>query len=407
MPPTTTFDPTNVNLNIANRADVICYIYGAANNYNGQLAARISSVFVVLITSTVVTFFPVVARRIQALKIPNMAYVVARYLGSGVILATAFVHLLDPSYYEIGSNTCVGMTGNWTQYSWPPAFVLAFIAVTFMLDFGASLYVESKYGITRGQSGSTKIIAGRGAHEDEPFPRLDGEMLRVDPHHQQQAQGIVVSSDQQQQQPGEMGQKQPTTKEQKEQKNKQQQQQQQQSAASLDSRDLEALEDRNSVRQHIAAFLILEFGVLFHSVIIGLTLGVVGKEFKILYVVIIFHQSFEGLGIGARLSAIPFEKGSWIPWILCLAYGLTTPISIAAGLGVRETVNLNSFNANIVQGVLDASSAGVLVYTSLVELIAHDFIFNPDRTRDKKELTVMLVSFFSGTGLMALLGKWI
>ena len=36
-------------------------------------------------------------------------------------------------------------------------------------------------------------------------------------------------------------------------------------------------------RQQIAAFLILEFGVLFHSVIIGLTLGTAGDEFATLY----------------------------------------------------------------------------------------------------------------------------
>jgi hypothetical protein len=32
--------------------------------------------------------------------------------------------------------------------------------------------------------------------------------------------------------------------------------------------------------------------------------------------------------------------------------------------------------SNIVAGVLDSLSAGILIYTSLVELLAHDFIFN-------------------------------
>jgi zinc transporter 1/2/3 len=35
-------------------------------------------------------------------------------------------------------------------------------------------------------------------------------------------------------------------------------------------------------RQQIAAFLILEFGILFHSVIIGLTLRVSGPEFSVI-----------------------------------------------------------------------------------------------------------------------------
>ncbi len=90
-----------------------------------------------------------------------------------------------------------------------------------------------------------------------------------------------------------------------------------------------------SFRQQIAAFLILEFGVIPHSVIIGLNLGVAGAEFSTLYVVLVFHHTFEGLGIGARMSVIPFKKGSWLPWLLCTAYGLTTPTSIAIGLGLR------------------------------------------------------------------------
>jgi solute carrier family 39 (zinc transporter), member 1/2/3 len=161
-----------------------------------------------------------------------------------------------------------------------------------------------------------------------------------------------------------------------------------------------------AVRQQIAAFLILEFGVLFHSVIIGLNLGVSGDEFSTLYVVLVFHQSFEGLGIGARLSAIPFKQGSWIPWVLCTAYGLTTPLAIAIGLGVHTTYDPGSFTANVVSGVLDSISAGILIYTGFVELLARDFIFNPQRTNSNRRLTFMAGCVILGAGIMALLGKW-
>jgi len=171
-----------------------------------------------------------------------------------------------------------------------------------------------------------------------------------------------------------------------------------------DEMDTEAA--RIAFKQQIAAFLILEFGVIFHSIIIGLNLGVVGAEFSTLYPVIVFHQSFEGLGIGARMSAIPFPKKSWLPWFLCAAYGLTTPIAIAIGLGLRTTYNSGSFTANIVSGVLDSISAGILIYTGLVELLARDFLFNPTRTQDNRRLTFMLVCVFVGAAVMALLGKW-
>lgn len=106
------------------------------------------------------------------------------------------------------------------------------------------------------------------------------------------------------------------------------------------------------------------------------------------------------------MSAIPFKKSSWLPWLLCTAYGLTTPISIAIGLGLRTTYNPGSFTANVVSGILDSMSAGILIYTGLVELLARDFLFNPVRTNNNKRLTFMLVCVFLGAGLMALLGKW-
>lgn len=236
------FDPTNVNLNTASLEDVVCYLYGAGNDYNGNLGARISSVFVMLITSTVVTFFPVVAKRIQALHIPNMAYIVARYFGSGVILATAFVHLLDPAYYDIGPNTCVGVTGNWYQYSWPPAFALLAIAITFLLDFGAKLHVESKYGVP--SQGHSSVLSSNNSEMSSAQDQSQKESP-INPVQVNDEEALAV-----------------------------------------------ALDEEKDLKLKIAAFLIVEFGVLFHSVIIGLTLGVVANEFSVLYMVIIFHQAF-------------------------------------------------------------------------------------------------------------------
>lgn len=106
------------------------------------------------------------------------------------------------------------------------------------------------------------------------------------------------------------------------------------------------------------------------------------------------------------MSAIPFKKKSWLPWILCLTYGLTTPVAIAIGLGLRTTYVAGSFTANVVSGVLDSMSAGILIYTGLVELLARDFLFNPKRTGDKTRLIFMVVCVLLGTGIMALLGKW-
>lgn len=64
---------------------------------------RISAVFVILVTSLCTTLFPIVTKRLPRCRIPDWVYNICRYFGSGVILATAFMHLLDPATEELGS----------------------------------------------------------------------------------------------------------------------------------------------------------------------------------------------------------------------------------------------------------------------------------------------------------------
>ncbi|KAJ8100847.1 Zinc/iron permease [Lipomyces tetrasporus] len=369
------FDPNNVDLDTADPAQVVCYLNASPNDYNGHLGARISALFVILAVSTFTTIFCVAAVRLRGFKLPLYVYLFARYFGAGVIVATAFIHLLDPAYSEIGPQTCVGMTKGWDSYSWPPAIALLSVMIIFLLDFAAERYVEVKYGIAH-----TDVDVEHRVVEQRQEGPADGES-KPHQHSDLGAQGETFPSAQVQ------------------------------SDKKIETEiEIESLKERidnHLFREQIAAFLILEFGVIVHSVIIGLNLGVVGDEFATLYPVIVFHQAFEGLGIGARMSAIPFpKKYRWLPWTLCVAYGLTTPIAIAIGLGVRTTYSGGSFTANIVSGILDSMSAGILIYTGLVELLARDFLFNPRRTKNNNQLTFMIISLIAGAGIMALLGKW-
>ncbi|KAL4889994.1 Zinc/iron permease [Aspergillus ambiguus] len=350
------FNASNVDLNTASKEDVLCYLSLSENEYNGHLGARISSIFVIFITSTAFTLFPVLATRSPRLRIPYHVYLFARYFGSGVIVATAFIHLLDPAYKRIGPDTCVGVSGHWGDYSWCAAIVLASVTMIFLLDLAAEVYVEQTYGMQRNEDATDTIIST--PHQARHLA-LDEEPAMTPA----QKQPHVCLEE-----------------------------------ASVTS--------ERAFKQQFAAFLILEFGIIFHSVIIGLNLGVTGDEFATLYPVLVFHQSFEGLGIGARMSALHFGQRGWLPWVLCLAYGLTTPISIAIGLGVRTSYNPESKAAMIVQGVLDAVSAGILIYSGLVELLARDFLFDPDRTKRRSHLIVMVGYTLLGAGIMALIGKW-
>jgi zinc transporter 1/2/3 len=72
-------------------AQVVCYLNQGGNDYDGSQGAHISAIFVVLVVSTAVTFFPVLATKQTKVKIPLYVYLFARYFGAGVIIATAFI----------------------------------------------------------------------------------------------------------------------------------------------------------------------------------------------------------------------------------------------------------------------------------------------------------------------------
>src|SRR5277367_4067674 len=75
---------------------------------------------------------------------------------------TQFHSLLDPAYGEIGPQTCVGMTGGWSSYSWVAGIVLTSVMLVFLLDFAAERYVEIKYGYANKYSDVEGIITGDG-----------------------------------------------------------------------------------------------------------------------------------------------------------------------------------------------------------------------------------------------------
>lgn len=410
------FDPHSVDLETADPRAVVCYMNASPNDYDGRVGLRISALFVILATSSLTTFFPVLATRIPRLRIPRYVYLFARYFGAGVIIATAFIHLLDPAYEEIGPASCVGMTKGWDAYSWPPAIAMTAVMLIFLLDYGAEWYVENKYeceadvsiekvittcpGHTTDGANSTDDGNTSESHDDCHTSPRQHSTVGHDAHASHQ---FLHSGDQDAQNPvPQTPAPSPTGTHSSH-------------GHSKDTIDIESHafltgdspESERIFREQIAAFLILEFGVLFHSVIIGLNLGVVGEEFSTLYPVVVFHQAFEGLGIGARLSSIPFPRRlSWMPWALCFAYGLTTPIALAIGLGLGTTYESTGFTASIVSGILDSISAGILLYTGLVELLARDFLFNPNRIRDRTRVLFMLACLFAGCFVMALLGKW-
>lgn len=61
-----------------------------------------------------------------------------------------------------------------------------------------------------------------------------------------------------------------------------------------------------------------------------------------------------------------------------LSDACVTPIGMAIGLGVRHSYQGNSVTALVTSGILDSISAGILLWTGLVELLAHEFLFSEE-----------------------------
>ncbi|KAH8813057.1 Zinc/iron permease [Xylogone sp. PMI_703] len=154
--------------------------------------------------------------------------------------------------------------------------------------------------------------------------------------------------------------------------------------------------------------LLLEAGILFHSVFIGMAVSVAtGPPFIVFLVAIAFHQTFEGLALGSRIAAISFPKGSFRPWLMVLAYGTTTPIGQVIGLIVHNLYDPHSATGLLMVGFMNAISSGLLLFAGLVQLLAEDFLSDKSYGILKGRSRIEAFSaVISGSLLMSLVGAW-
>ncbi|PPS05233.1 hypothetical protein GOBAR_AA15436 [Gossypium barbadense] len=149
----------------------------------------------------------------------------------------------------------------------------------------------------------------------------------------------------------------------------------------------------------------LELGIVVHSVIIGISLGASEspKTIKPLVAALTFHQFFEGMGLGGCILQAKLKARSVA--IMVLFFALTTPVGIGIGIGISNTYNENSPTALVLEGMLNAASAGILIYMALVDLLAADFM-NPKLQNNGKVGASAGVSLLLGSALMSLLAVW-
>lgn len=126
--------------------------------------------------------------------------------------------------------------------------------------------------------------------------------------------------------------------------------------------------------------------------------------FITLFIVIVFHQIFEGFALGSRIAMIPssFLK----KMILGSAFAVTTPIGMAIGIGVLSTFNGNDPSTLIAIGTLNAFSAGILLWVGLAEMWFVEWFHGPLAHAGPLKTAICFTCLVAGMVLMSFLGKW-
>ncbi|KAF7552175.1 hypothetical protein G7Z17_g4516 [Cylindrodendrum hubeiense] len=331
---------------------------------------RIGSIFIIMAASLFGALSPIVLARQSKIPVPKFAFFITKFIGTGVIIATAFMHLLVPAVENL---TDVCLEDRMGGYDWAEAIALMTVIVMFFAEMLASRMMDD----------ATDHSHSHGDIDVELDPAMD-LIAAKQPEKTSTSEELSQTTDAEAR-PTEAG-----------------------YAPGGESHLAHKRDhkegDSTSLGGQLLAIFILEFGVVFHSVFIGLTLGTT-DELVVLLVVLVFHQMFEGLGLGSRLAVAPWpENRKWVPYLLAGIYALSTPIGIAAGIGAKPN---NANTQKLVNGIFDAISAGILMYTGLVELLAHEFMFNPYMRR--APIKILLLAFACvafGVAVMAILAKW-
>ncbi|BDD57922.1 hypothetical protein MAP00_003242 [Monascus purpureus] len=410
---------------------------GSRERGDYNLSSHVMALFLILVLSTLACSFPILARRFPRFPVPHHFLFISRHFGTGVLIATAFVHLLPTAFVSL-TDPC--LPPFWNE-SFPAmagfvAMVSVFVVISVEMFFaskGAGHVHGAEYlGLVGDES---EISTG-----ELYYPRLTPQHVESGMHMEEmRANGDVATlpistSSERSLYPDNQRHLRSTgsTKEDSDTELEELEPyisgdpyfQRHRHSGSLnhsnnchpsqaDERSLQAdstLHIQNPQRQLLQC-LLLEAGILFHSIFIGMAVSVAtGTSFIVLLVAISFHQTFEGFALGSRIaSLIPdlFSPSSIRPWLMSLAYGTTTPIGQALGLVLHNFYDPASSTGLLMVGITNAISSGLLLFAGLVELLAEDFLSESSyQTLRGKRRIQACIAVASGAVLMSFVGAW-
>ncbi|XP_061951976.1 zinc transporter 4, chloroplastic-like [Populus nigra] len=377
-------------------------------DHSSALILKLIAIASILFGGIIGIAIPIIGKHSHFLKTDGSLFVSAKAFAAGVILATGFVHMLSAAS-EALSDPCLPEYP-WKKFPFSGFFAMTASLLTLLLDFVGTQYYERKQGLNKASEEQVRVgsVDANPGHESGIVPiievkELNGSSGKVfgeeehggmhivgmhahaahhrhnHPHGQDACDGLVSSRDH--------GHAHGSGHEHGHEHGE------------SDVTDVE------SGLRHVVVSQILELGILSHSVIIGLSLGVSQSPCTIrpLIAALSFHQFFEGFALGGCISQAQFKTLSTT--IMACFFAITTPAGIGIGTAISSFYNPNSPRALAAEGILDSLSAGILVYMALVDLIAADFLSK----RMSCNFRLQVVSYcmlFLGAGLMSSLAVW-
>ncbi|KAJ5822931.1 Zinc/iron permease [Penicillium robsamsonii] len=405
-------------------------------SYNTPL--HVMALFLILGLSTFACSFPVLARRFPGLPIPRRFLFISRHFGTGVLIATAFVHLLPTAFVSL-TDPCLPRF--WSQTYRAMAGFVAMIAVfavviveMFFAMKGAKHVHGSEYDNLIGEArrdsirdggdpdvdysglearqvsdsinldsmNNSKLRATRASGSDhesdrlhltDPSPDKEDDVDDLDGLDDYMDDDALISGE-----AAHSAQSRPVHRHRP-----------RASESHRQPTDTDA--PMQNPQRQLLQCLLLEAGILFHSIFIGMALSVAtGTSFVVLLIAISFHQTFEGFALGSRIaSLIPdlFAPNSMKPWLMSLAYGTTTPLGQAIGLVLHNLYDPASATGLLMVGITNAISSGLLLFAGLVELLAEDFLSESsyDTLKGRRRVEAC-ISVACGALLMAFVGAF-
>ncbi|KAG7401846.1 high-affinity Zn(2+) transporter zrt1 [Phytophthora boehmeriae] len=323
-----------------------CVTLDEHEEYN--MGLHIGAIFIIFAVSAAGTLIPLIAQKIPQCNSNSVIMEAISAFAYGVVIATGIIHMIMEGIERL-SDECLGSVVE-NYHSLGLAFVLITLVVMHFIECESSVFFGKKGSMLHGHG-----HAHGEAIVQQPASTPDGA---VTPH-----------------------------------------------ATDYHEKGVTNAEHDSKIRRQIAT-IIFEAGVIFHSVIIGLDLGVTaGSEFKTLLAALCFHQFFEGIAIGT--SALNSIESMGKLFMVNFAFAITTPIGMVIGIGIRSTYSSSSATSLWVQGILDCVAGGILLYTGLVELMTYNMTINQQfLSRSTAQRFSIYICLWLGAGLMALIGKW-